>query len=70
MQSPIVNTLLKSKYEGINREQKDYDTKMVNQPVLVRSLRYISSRLLPDEPLLSLSCRECRRAPTMPQCEI
>ena len=32
-------------------------------PVLVRSLRYISSRPLPVAPLLSLSCRECLRAP-------
>lgn len=38
-------------------------------PVLVRSFRYISSRLLPDELLLNLSCKECRRAPTMHQNE-
>jgi hypothetical protein len=39
-----------------------------DRPVLVRSLREISSpRPLPDPPdapLLSLSCSECRRAPS------
>lgn len=39
--------------------------KIKGQPVLVRSFRYISSWLLPGETLLSLSSRECRRAPTI-----
>ena len=32
-------------------------------PEVVWSFKYISSRLLPEEPLFSLSCKECCTAP-------
>jgi hypothetical protein len=37
-------------------------------PVLVRSFKFISSRFFPEAPLLSLSCRECLKAPKIYPC--